>query len=207
MKSDCRGDREMPSKKLSNSFYRHHDVLFISQQLLGKFLFSRIDGILTGGMIIETEAYRGIDDKASHAYGNRRTKRTEVMYQAGGICYVYLCYGLHALLNVVTNNQEHPHAILIRALQPTVGIDHMLLRRKKKRLDSTLTSGPGSLTQALGITVKHNGTPLNGSLVWIEDRNVIIKPNQIIASPRVGIDYAGEDAFLPWRFRLKLPAN
>lgn len=192
----------MKHVKLPKSFYQRDDVIAISQELLGKVLYSAIDGILTGGIIIETEAYHGIDDRASHAYGNRRTKRTEVMYQEGGICYVYLCYGIHSLLNVVTHGSGHPHAVLIRALKPIHGIDCMRKRRKKSKNDSQLTSGPGSLTQALGITTQHNGISLDGSLIWIEDQGIHVKLKDIISSPRVGVDYAGEDALLPWRFRL-----
>lgn len=188
--------------KLTVDFYRREDVLLISQQLLGKFLCSNIDGNFTSGMIIETEAYRGADDKASHAYRNRRTKRTEVMFQKGGICYLYLCYGLHALLNVVTHGKDHPHAVLIRAIFPVDGIEYMLERRHKSKIDNHLTSGPGTLTQALGITTKQNGLSLQGKLIWIEDRGIKINSKEIIASPRVGVDYAGTDALLPWRFRL-----
>lgn len=188
--------------KLPKTFYQRDDVLKISKELLGKFLYSAIDGELTGGMIIESEAYRGIDDRACHAYGNRRTKRTEVMYQEGGVCYVYLCYGIHHLLNVVTHGLGYPHAVLIRALKPTEGLACMRQRRKNIKKDALLTYGPGSLTKALGITTQHNGISLLGSLIWIEDQNVVISPHEIIASPRIGVDYAGEDALLPWRFRI-----
>jgi len=189
-------------KKLPLSFYRHHDVLEISQKLLGKYLFSRIDGSLTGGIITETEAYRGPEDRASHAYGMRRTKRNEVMYQAGGCVYVYLCYGLHYLFNVITNQQDIPHAILIRAIEPVVGIEKMLERLHKKKAVSNMIKGPGLVSKALGITKKENGVYLNASNIWIEDRGIQIDPGDVMASPRVGIDYAGEDALLPWRFRL-----
>src|SRR6185437_5047411 len=113
--------------------------------------------VITGGMIIETEAYRAPEDRASHAFGNRRTKRNEVMYHDGGRAYVYLCYGLHALFNVVTNEEGIPHAILIRAIKPEIGVEEMLRRRKKSKVDKTLASGPGTVSQALGITTKHNG--------------------------------------------------
>lgn len=185
---------------LPAEYYLNEDVLVLSRDLLGKYLFTKIDGIITGGMIIETEAYRGPEDRASHAYGGRRTARNEVMYSSGGVSYVYLCYGIHYLFNIVTNRVDTPHAILVRAIQPEVGIEMMLIRRKKQKIDSTLTSGPGSLTQALGIKIIHNGLPLAGPAIWIEDRK--IKPAHIIASPRVGIDYAGPDAALPWRFRI-----
>jgi DNA-3-methyladenine glycosylase len=187
---------------LPPSFYQHQDVLHVSQELLGKFLCTNLDGKLTSGMIIETEAYQGPKDRASHAFGNRRTRRTEVMFQQGGVCYVYLCYGIHALFNVITNTYNIPHAVLIRAIQPIEGIDYMLERRKQTKLNTKLTSGPGALAQALGITVAHTGLSLTGPQIWIEDRGIKIDPKDIVASPRVGVDYAKEDALLPWRFRI-----
>lgn len=184
-------------------YYQHHDVLFLSNDLLGKFLMTHIGPVVTGGMIIETEAYRGPEDKASHAFGNRRTKRNEVMYWQGGTAYVYQCYGIHALFNVVTNLADIPHAILIRAIQPTDGVEEMLRRRQKEKVDRTLAGGPGTLSQALGIKKSHNGLLLTGPTLWIEDRGVVVKDKDIIASPRIGVDYAGDHAQLPWRFRLK----
>jgi len=191
------------NNKLPLSFYLQDDVLAISRQLLGKYLFTFFDGCLTGGMIIETEAYRAPDDRASHAFGMRRTNRNEVMYHHGGVCYVYLCYGIHSLFNIVTNQQGIPHAILIRALEPAVGIEKMLERRHKIKVDKTLTAGPGSLTQALGISTKHNGLSLSGPEIWVQDNGIIVSDDNVITSPRVGVDYAGEDALLPWRFLLK----
>jgi DNA-3-methyladenine glycosylase len=188
--------------KLPLSFYRQGDVLEISRKLLGKYLLTRFDSALTGGMILETEAYRAPEDRASHAYGMRRTKRNAVIYEAGGVCYVYLCYGLYYLLNIVTNQKGIPHAILIRAIEPTIGIEVMLKRRHKSKVDKTLTGGPGSLTQALGIQQIHNGLSLIGPQIWIEDRGIQVREQDIESSPRVGVDYAKEDAMLPWRFRL-----
>ncbi len=185
---------------LPDSFYRNKNVLEVSQQLLGKFLCSYVDGELTCGMIIETEAYQGPEDRASHAFKNLRTKRTEVMFKPGGVCYVYLCYGIHALFNVITNVEGIPHAVLIRALKPVDGIECMLRRRKKTKQDAFLTSGPGALSQALGLTVAHSGLSLNGPQIWIEDRGVKVDAQDIIAGPRVNVDYAAEDALLPWRF-------
>ena len=193
------------TSKLPLSFYQQEDVLEISRQLLGKYLLTHFDNHLTGGMIIETEAYRAPEDRASHAYGMRRTKRNEVMCQAGGICYVYLCYGLHSLFNVVTNQEGVPHAILIRAIQPTIGIETMLTRRQKQKVDRHLAGGPGTLAQALGIQQSHNGLSLLGSKIWIEDRGIVVKEDEIATLPRVGVEYAGEDALLPWRFCLKKP--
>jgi DNA-3-methyladenine glycosylase len=165
--------------KLPLNFYQQDDVLEISRKLLGKYLFTYFDSVLTGGMIIETEAYRAPEDRASHAYGMRRTKRNEVMYQAGGVCYVYLCYGIHTLFNVITNQEGIPHAILIRAIKPLVGIEAMLKRRHKQKIDCNLTGGPGTLTQALGIKLSHNGLSLLSSQIWIEDREFILKRKRL----------------------------
>lgn len=151
-------------------------------------------------MITETEAYAGVTDKASHAYGNRRTARTEVMFAEGGVAYVYLCYGIHHLFNVVTNVAEIPHAVLIRAGEPLEGIDHMLLRRKKATLTPALTSGPGALSAALGIRTIHSGVSLNGDRISIHDMGTNISPSQIVAATRIGVAYAGADALLPYRF-------
>ncbi|HLG02747.1 MAG TPA: DNA-3-methyladenine glycosylase [Bacteroidia bacterium] len=190
-------------KKLSKSFFQDKDVVLLAKKLLGKRLCTNFDGIFTSGIITETEAYAGIADKASHAYGGRFTDRTKVMYEAGGTAYIYLCYGLHHLFNVVTNKKGTPHAILIRAVYPDNGVEHMLTRRKKKKQDKTLTAGPGSVAQALGITTKFSGTSLMGQQIWIEDAGLKVEAKDILAGPRVGVDYAGKDAGLPYRFVLK----
>ncbi len=161
-------------------------------------LFTFFDGHLTGGIITETESYAGVLDKASHAYGGRFTKRTEVMYRQGGIAYIYLCYGVHALLNVVTGPAGAPHAVLIRACLPTHGIDIMLKRRKKLKVDKTLTTGPGALTEALGVTVLYTGSPLDQFPIFITDLGAKIQSFK--TTPRIGIDYAEECAHLPYRF-------
>jgi DNA-3-methyladenine glycosylase len=185
------------------SYYQKPDVVTLSRDLLGKYLFTQIGGVLTGGIITETEAYAGPEDKASHAYGNRRTKRTEVMFHEGGKAYIYLCYGMHTLFNVVTNVEGIPHAILIRAIQPTEGLETILQRRGKVRLSPTLTNGPGTVCQALGISLEHNGSLLTGETLWIEKRAFKKRNHTIVASPRIGVDYAQEHAALPWRFQLK----
>lgn len=182
------------------SFYQRPDVVQIGKELLGKYLFTEIGGCLTGGMIIETESYGGAEDRACHAYGMRRTKRTEVMFQDGGVAYVYLCYGIHFLLNVVTHTEGVPEAVLLRALYPTHGLEAMQKRRKRPDL---LCSGPGALCQALGITSKQNGLSFASTTLWIEDRGVF--PEKIASSTRVGVEYAKEDALRPWRFSLENP--
>lgn len=188
-------------KALPESFYLQNDTLLIARQLLGCVLHSDIDGRHCSGMIVETEAYLGVTDKASHAYGNRKTKRTSVMYQQGGISYVYFTYGMHYLFNVVTNKPEIPHAVLIRALQPLQGEEIMKLRRNNNT-HGLLCSGPARLTQALGITLHHNKMNLQGPEIWIE-WGATTEENQIAAVPRIGVGYAAEDALLPYRFYIK----
>lgn len=195
-------------KKIPLSFYRQDDTVSLGKSLIGKYLFSCLppENALTGGMIIETESYCGIEDRACHAYNNRRTKRTEVMFSSGGIAYVYFCYGIHNLFNIVVNKKDVPHAILIRAIAPSHGVETMLRRRKKSEQTSSLASGPGSLCQALGINRMHNGISLDGDQIWLEDPGTVIPPNDIEATPRMGIDYAGVDVLKPWRFVLKRSA-
>jgi len=187
-------------KKLSDSFYRRDDVLVIARELLGKLLVTRFNKEETIGRIVETEAYNGVIDKASHAYGGRRTNRTEVMYGKGGIAYVYLCYGIHHLFNVVTNLEDMPHAILVRAIEPVKGINIMLHRMKKKKQDYTIGRGPGNVSKALGLQTMHTGFILSGKEIYIADDGKRYKNSEIITSPRIGVDYAAEDAFLPYRF-------
>lgn len=192
----------MSYPKIPLSFFRQGDVLRISRELIGKVLCTNIDNSLAAGIITETEAYSGTDDRASHAYGGRRTNRTETMYQPGGIAYVYLCYGIHHLFNVVTNKKGKADAVLIRAIKPIEGIETMLDRRNFDTLKPALTAGPGRLTQALGITTDYDAQSLNKNIIWIENRNKNIQPEQIKSGPRIGVDYAGEDAELLWRFFL-----
>ncbi len=190
-------------KKIGISFYKRDDVLQIAKELLGKILVTKWNGIITSGRIVEVEAYSGINDKASHSFGGRRTKRNEIMYADGGVVYIYLCYGIHHLFNVVTNSKEIPHAILIRALEPLKGIDEMLRRVGKNKLDTTLTRGPGNLSKALGLFTFHSGQSLVGKDLFIASDDFTYYENEIIASPRIGVDFAGEDALLPYRFYIK----
>lgn len=187
--------------KLKHEFYQQHEVTTIAKQLLGKILVTDINGVRTAGMIVETEAYAGSGDRASHAWNNRRTKRTEVMYKPGGFAYVYLCYGIHYLFNVVTNIEDTPHAVLIRALQPVDGIE-MMKQRYHNKPSAKLTAGPGSLCKAMGIDAGLNGESLTGKKVWIESGKDFPE-DAITVSTRVGVQYAGEDAYLPYRFSIK----
>ena len=139
----------------------------------------------------------GALDKASHAYGNRLTQRTKVMFDEGGRAYVYLCYGIHHLFNIVTNKKGFPDALLIRALFPIIGLETMLKRRKKEKVTPQLCNGPGTVTKALGIELSHTGMRLNESSIFIEDLG--IKAQKIRRAPRVGIDYAEEFRDKPWR--------
>jgi len=190
-------------KKLSESFYRRNNVLKISRELLGKLLVTNWDGIITSGRIVESEAYAGFFDRASHASGGRRTKRNEIMYAEGGFAYVYLCYGIHHLFNVVTNVKDVPHAVLIRALEPVEGIETMLERTGKKKLDSTLTRGPGNVSKALGIRTSHTGISLQSDQLFLADEAFVYPKKVIATSGRVGVEYAGPDALLPYRFYVK----
>jgi DNA-3-methyladenine glycosylase len=187
--------------KLSKDFYLQKDVVSLSKQLLGKYLFTKEGKVITAGIITETEAYAGEIDRASHAYGGRRTARTETMYAEGGVSYVYLCYGMYSLFNVVTNQKDIPHAVLVRAIQPIEGIEAILERRKAQHLKKGLTIGPGKVSMALGINFRsHNAQNLSGKKIWIEDEGIKIPEKKIHIGPRIGVDYAGEDAKLPYRF-------
>ena len=189
--------------KLPESYYLGNDVVNISKDLLGKYLFTCINGVTTGGYIVETEAYNGVVDKASHAFGNRLTPRTKTMFMQGGIAYVYLCYGIHEMFNIVTSSEGHPQAILIRAIQPTDGLEAMQVRRNMPVLKPTITAGPGSVAKALGISRDINAFSLQGDTIWLEDRGLHFPDNQIKAGPRIGVAYAAEDALLPYRFYVK----
>ena len=190
-------------KKLPVSFYQRDDVLQIAKELLGKILVTKWNGMVTSGRIVECEAYNGVVDRASHAFGGRRTNRNEIMYANAGAAYVYLCYGIHHLFNVVTNKKNIPHAILIRALEPVKGVNRMLKRRKKKELDYTLTKGPGSLSQALGISVANNGISLQSKELFIADDGFVPDKKSIGRSKRIGVEYSREAAKYLYRFYIK----
>lgn len=187
-------------KKLDHGFYDRDDVILIARELLGKILVTKDGNNITSGRIVETEAYAGIIDRASHAYGGRRTRRTEVMFGQPGTAYVYLCYGIHHLFNVVTNKTDVPHAVLIRAVEPMEGISLMLERTGKDKPDATLTRGPGNVSKALGIYTSDTGVDLLGERIFIVDDGHYLEPSTIIKSARIGVEYAGEDAGLHYRF-------
>ncbi|HLZ89264.1 MAG TPA: DNA-3-methyladenine glycosylase [Puia sp.] len=192
-----------PLVRLDSSFYDRPGVVPVAKELLGKVLVTEFDGARTSGRIVEVEAYNGVVDRASHAWSGRRTQRTEVMFGPGGVAYVYLIYGIHHLFNVVTNRREVPHAVLVRALEPLEGIPVMLQRTGKKKPDKTLTRGPGNLSKALGLHVTHTGTSLVGDAIYIADDGWRPRRSEIVATPRIGVDYAGEDAALPYRFFIR----
>ncbi len=182
------------------SFYQQTDVVKTAKQLLGKVLVCTLDGNYRAGLITETEAYHQ-SEKACHAYNGLRTKRTEPLFQAGGSSYVYLCYGIHHLFNVTTGPAEEAAAVLIRAIQPLSGVEFMMKQRKLNQSLPNLTAGPGRLTKALGISILHNRQRLNETTgIWIEDRGI---DTDFVSTTRIGVDYAEEDASLPWRFYLK----
>lgn len=188
---------------LPDSFYTRTEIVAISRELLGKILLTEINGVRTSGIIVETEAYAGPEDRACHAFGLRRTRRTAPMYEPGGLAYVYLIYGIYHLFNIVTNVAEEPYAILIRAVEPLEGIEVMLARRKMETVSAKLTAGPGVMSQALGITTAMTGMSLSGPEVWLEDGPKSIAAKNIVAGTRVGIAYAGADALLPYRFSIR----
>ena len=190
----------MKNKKLTVSYYKSLGTLKLSQDILGKKIVTQINNQITSGIIVESEAYLGVKDRASHAFNNKLTSRTKTMYEEGGISYIYLCYGMHNLFNIVTNNKGIPEAILIRAIEPIDGLPIMYKRRNIKKNSYNLTNGPGKLSQALGITKKYNGEALHNNCIWLEDIKNNISKKDITSGPRIGIDYAGVDAKLPYRF-------
>jgi DNA-3-methyladenine glycosylase len=190
-------------KKLPLEFYDRDDVVQIACDLLGKILITKFEGIVTSGVIVETEAYIGLTDKASHSYNGKRTARNEQMYAASGTSYVYICYGMHHLFNVVTNKKNIPDAVLIRAVEPLQGTTAMLKRTGKLKLDNTLTRGPGNVGKALGISKNHSGLNLLGNKIFIADDGKVFKESEIATSKRIGVEGAGVAALYPYRFFVK----
>ena len=187
-------------KKLDISFYDRKDVVQIAKELLGKILITQVEGIRCSGRIVETEAYAGVYDKASHAFGGRRTARSEHLYGGPGTVYVYICYGMHHLFNVITNKKDIPHGVLIRALEPMEGVGQMLIRSGKELADFTITKGPGNLARAMGISKLYTGGDLFSEEIFIADDRLRYKKDQIGITKRIGVESAREDAELPYRF-------
>lgn len=189
--------------KLPASFYQRDDTLAIAKELLGKLLISNIGEEITGGLIVETEAYLGPIDRGSHAFNNKRTPRNDIMYSEGGLAYMYICYGIHNMLNIVTGKKDSPHAVLIRAIQPTIGLDVIRRRRNLYNQEYRLCQGPGSLAKSLALTRIHNRLNLNGDIIWIEDTDSSYSDNDIIATARVGVNFEEPYKTIPWRFLVK----
>ncbi|MCP1358219.1 DNA-3-methyladenine glycosylase [Aneurinibacillus migulanus] len=193
---------------MPRDFY-NRDTLNVARDLLGKYLAHKIDGVVREGKIVEVEAYIGPEDKGAHTYNGRRTPRNEAMYGPPGFAYVYLIYGMYNCVNVVTNEAEKPEAVLIRALEPTCGVEQMSMARfgKSELLTSretiSLTNGPGKLCQALGITRTHNGYDLCGETLYITESSKPDEPFETVETTRINIDYAEEAALYPWRFYIK----
>lgn len=189
--------------KLAIDFYNRKDVVKIAKELIGKILVTKFDEKITSGRIVETEAYFGITDKASHSFGGRRTLRNEPMYSDAGTVYVYVCYGMHHMLNVVTNKKDTPDAILVRAVEPIAGIRTMMKRTGKKISDNTITKGPGNVAKALGINKAHSGRSFLSDDIFFASDDDPIDPGDIGISKRIGVDYAETDSLLPYRFYIK----
>lgn len=193
------------TKRLSHDFFLHTDVVQICKSLIGKVLVSTIDDLYTSGIIVEAEAYRGPDDKACHAFNHRRTPRTEVLYKDGGHAYIYICYGIHHLFNIVTAPKEMAHAVLIRALEPLEGKDIMMKRRNMISMEPKITRGPGALSVAMGFNANLSGMNMNSkeSKIYIEDRRLVYTDEHVKSGTRIGVENAGVSALLPWRFWVK----
>ncbi len=191
----------MINAKLKSSFYLQSDTVGIAKALLGKKLVSNIDGFMTAGIICETEAYCGTTDRGCHAYNGRYTERTKIMYASGGVSYIYICYGIHHLFNVVTHVGGEPHAVLIRAIEATDGLAHIQKRRGKSVAHTALGAGPGLVSVCLGLTTKYNGESLLGDSIWIEDAEPLADAD-MISGPRVGMNFSGPYKTIPWRFRI-----
>lgn len=185
--------------KIDKSFYVHDDVVHLAKELLGKVLCSMIDGKTVKAYISETEAYNGVIDKACHAYNGKRTIRTEIMFHEGGKAYIYLCYGIHHLFNVVTGSEDDPKAVLIRGIIPLFG-NMVMEERLKRKIERMVVNGPGKVSKVMGFHTDMTGELLSGDKIWLEDHGVSPLENEIEITTRIGVDYAGEDAGLLYRF-------
>ena len=194
----------MPHHKLSAPFFQRPDVLAIARDLLGKHLYTNINGVVTAGRVVETEAYRHEGDHSLALHLQRKRQQARGLYVPGGHAYLYTVYNRHALFNIATHDAAHPDAVLIRAIEPLVGIAEMLRRRGLAAPVRALTAGPGVLSQALGLTPALSGELVTGPTIWFEDHGETVAAADVVASARVGLAYAGaEAAGLPWRFRLR----
>ena len=192
------------SLKIDPAFFQRPNVLTIARELLGKRLCTKIDGQLTAGRIIETEAYRHEGDNSMTLHLQRKRRQAQALYAAGGVAYIYTVYRVHSLFNIVCNDAEHPDTVLIRAIEPTQGEAVMRARRQFQGPAKKLASGPGLLSRALGLSPALSGEPVTGPLIWFEDHGEELAETAILNGPRIGLEYAGpEAASLPWRFRLK----
>lgn len=193
-------------RKLERNFYLSNDVVSVAEGLIGKVLCTSINGEKTAGIIVETEAYAGRSDNACHGQFHHYTEKASAMFLEGGVSYVYICYGIHRLFNVITNSEGKSDAVLIRAIEPIEGYEIMERRRnlkQRKPVDYRLTRGPGCLTIAMGIGMEHNALELDDKVVWIEDRDIDFSSEMLLSSKRVGVSPAGRDADLPYRFYVK----
>ena len=191
-------------QKLPATFFQRPDPLQIARDLLGKHLYTCVDGILTAGRVVETEAYQHEGDNSLTMHLQRKRHQAQGLYMPGGHAYIYTVYNKYALFNIATHDAAHPDTVLIRAVEPTLGIAEMLLRRGLPAPKRALTAGPGVMSQALGITPALTGLPVTGEVLWFEDHGEAVADAAVVASSRVGLEYAGpEAAGLPWRFRLR----
>lgn len=186
--------------KLPHLFYQSNDVVSKSRDLIGKVLYTSIDGNITAGIITESEAYRGREDRACH--GKICTPRTQIMYGPWWHAYVYLCYGIHILFNIVTNQAWNADGILIRSIHPIQWINNIQQRIGSIWSEKYLINGPGKVSKAMGIQLSDYGSDLTWDHIWLEDIGLRYTDEQLQIWPRVGIDYAWDDALLPWRFQL-----
>ena len=194
----------MPPAKLNAAFFQRPDVLSIARELLGKHLYTCLDGIITAGRVVEAEAYRHEGDPSLTLHLQRKRHQAQGLHVPGGHAYIYTVYNKYALFNIATHDAAHPDAVLIRAVEPTVGLDEMLRRRGLSEAKRALTAGPGVMSQALGITPALTGLLVTGKVLWFEDHGEDVSPAEVVASSRVGLEYAGPEAVaLPWRFRLR----
>lgn len=184
---------------IPQSFYLREDTLTIAKELLGKYVFTKINGIITGGMIVETEAYLGVTDASCHSFNNRKSTKNATMYEQGGVAYMYICYGIHDMLNLVTGPINESHVVLIRAIEPTIGMELMMERRGNVAIKK-LTNGPGSLAKALGLNKSFDRESLISNRLWLEDQGVIIEPHKIKETPRIGINCPEPFLSAPWRY-------